>query len=56
MYRCNDCGAEFETPIETDDLFGCYTYDACPDCASDDILCDAADDMDFDDDDELEDG
>ena len=40
MFRCNDCGWEFETPaVECEDDSD-DTYDACPSCGSDDILFD----------------
>ena len=42
MYRCNDCGAEFEMPVDAVDDYGDY-YNSCPVCGSDDILCDVGD-------------
>jgi DNA-directed RNA polymerase subunit RPC12/RpoP len=39
MYRCNDCGREFETPDEhVLEVETGYTISACPDCGSDNIL------------------
>lgn len=46
MYKCEKCGASFETPdYYCDDPSptgvalpsGCYTYDICPNCGSEDI-------------------
>ena len=37
MYRCNDCGAEFETPVVEDEGTEDETVEICPSCGSDDI-------------------
>jgi len=38
MYRCNDCGAEFDVAAHDDNA-----DEICPSCGSDDILCGVAD-------------
>ena len=46
MYKCKECGALFEQPKEIYDdpsaagvslPSGCYVYEECPDCGSDDF-------------------
>lgn len=43
MYKCNDCGREFENPkvekevIGTDNQTGIINYEYCPYCDSSDI-------------------
>jgi len=37
MYRCSDCGKEFDVPVtETDD--GGHRVGVCPGCGRDDIM------------------
>lgn len=45
MYRCDDCGFEFEEPKEYEDFVGYYgsqrayqTIYLCPECGSDDFF------------------
>jgi DNA-directed RNA polymerase subunit RPC12/RpoP len=42
MYECLDCGAEFNVPSHSTIGFGseAIPVECCPDCGSDDILCD----------------
>lgn len=46
MYICRDCGCAFDTPVEICDdpspagvslSAGCYVYQECPECGSDDF-------------------